>query len=217
MSRYAVSSGVELLENYIPKDFDALADSSKEWVQMTALCNGRSTLDLSARNSFVLKNRSFSIIFNDLEGDICGEVTFEDAAELKWSLLRYNPGGHFERHVDTRSDEVPGHRANILLFPPHQEFTGGELVVWTSSGEEQVLYAGPSTEWVLVILPLGVDHACKPVLSGARYVFKSRLGRKTGTFFKALSLSVPKEVCRLADDFHLKEDGLSDDEFGLFE
>ena len=93
----------------------------------------------------------------------------------KWDLVIYNKDNKFARHTDGKEDEC--HFGTLLLFPPsdYNKFTGGELVFFQSGKELATLFPHQFNSWTLVAFPINVEHECRPILSGTRYVFKSKL------------------------------------------
>ncbi len=92
-------------------------------------------------------------------------------------LLRYNVGGHFVAHTDSRLADT--HVGTLLLYPPAHimgGFTGGDLLIYDNRGAViNTICPSTFTEWTAVTMTPDVMHSCTPVLSGVRYVFKGPL------------------------------------------
>jgi hypothetical protein len=85
----------------------------------------------------------------------------------------YETGGFFAKHRDTRKTYRPGHFGTIVVFPPWEEFTGGELVV----GGEKIDVAAllkdcKPDEYVAVAFLASAEHEVLPVLSGRRWALQ---------------------------------------------
>lgn len=104
-------------------------------------------------------------------------------------LMRYRPGGHFVKHVDSQSG--PGHFATLLVFPPAEGFEGGELIIYDGP-TPIVIEPAKFTVWTQIAIRIGVEHEVRPVLSGIRYVIKAELYVQDE--FLELSCSTDKAV-----------------------
>lgn len=97
-------------------------------------------------------------------------------------LLKYETGGFFTKHTDGKLDK--NHFATLLAFPP-RSYEGGELVLYTSSGEI-VIDNSMMTNWLFVIFKLNIPHECKVITNGCRYAFKLPIKISTNCFFDVL-------------------------------
>lgn len=95
----------------------------------------------------------------------------------RWKALRYRAGGFFTAHTDSPSG--PEHIATLILIPPksYSDHEGGELVIHPTDSESASPTVVSAHSWLttLVVLPLGVPHEVRPVVSGTRFSLTSPL------------------------------------------
>jgi len=99
----------------------------------------------------------------------------KNSENRKWDLVIYTEEDKFVKHTDGKDNDQ--HHATLLLFPPSDinHFTGGELVFYQSGQQIAKIEPNHFPQWTLVAFPTNVEHECLPILSGVRYVFKSKL------------------------------------------
>lgn len=109
-----------------------------------------------------------------------------------WRLVKYEPGHYFARHVDGREDD--GDYATVLVFPPGQQFTGGDLVIYADPDSPYRFSAAGLKTWTLVAFAINVEHECEPITSGSRYVIKGKIRHQApAELLAALSEPAPLE------------------------
>jgi hypothetical protein len=88
-------------------------------------------------------------------------------------LIKYEEGDHFnEFHYDTRKNKEI---ATVLIYPPYNTFTGGDLVFKINDKLFALNTSSFSkTEFTIVIFT-DILHKCEPITSGTRYVFKTSI------------------------------------------
>jgi hypothetical protein len=121
-------------------------------------------MDESVRVSEISNTRfNFKMSIEEGLGDHEELTAFSEEFEF----LRYNVGGHFDVHIDRT--RYSGHTHTVCIYPP-QNIEGGELVLYRSPSETEVKMSPDS--WVVVVFPIEMPHAAKPVTNGKKYMFK---------------------------------------------
>lgn len=145
-------------------DFD-----SCEWKKSTCGINGDEVIDLSIRNSFI-STSEYSLTIHKFK-ELCELLGVENSEDKSngWSLLKYEVGSKFEKHVDSTGDYT------FLVLPSTaiNNNVGGELII---GNEEPIL----SDEHVkLIVFSKGIEHEVTEITTGVRYVFKHSFNSKT--------------------------------------
>lgn len=92
--------------------------------------------------------------------------------ELSFKLICYESGGFFTKHCDSKSS--PSHFATLLIFPPNNNYEGGDLILYIGNKPIKIK-TNNNSEWTYVIFKLSIAHECTTVKSGRRFVFKTEL------------------------------------------
>lgn len=110
---------------------------------------------------------------------------------LYLSLLKYEKGDFFNKHVDGKS--CHGHVGTILIYPPkcESDYEGGDLIL-----DNDIVITADEHEWKIVILNLNVSHEVSKITSGTRYVFKCDyiIDEKLCDFFSSESITKNIEI-----------------------
>ncbi len=88
-------------------------------------------------------------------------------------LIKYITGDFFKKHIDGKESE--SHIGTLLIYPPGQIFSGGELIIYNGDKTKTLFNSDHSQQYHIVGLPLGLYHECTPITSGTRYVFKAKI------------------------------------------
>lgn len=163
------------------------------WISSTVgnSTTGENTVDTHIRNSYKGKEPviitfnykdkskvSLNKIFPDFRFEYPYNFT-EEGDYIKWEAIRYPTGGFFAKHIDGQEDK--NHYGTAIILPPtHYDllkgelnktpvYTGGELIL-----EDSIITADKSL-WKIVLLTIDTPHELKPVLSGERIIFKTKL------------------------------------------
>lgn len=186
---------IEDTENLIKK-LDLMTD--KEFMPSTCGMFDKTIIDSSKRNSKHCTHKINAKIsnFDSLVKPMCkienleksfkktydfNETTifsFKNSKILldeQFEVIKYNIGGKFDMHVDSKQNMYHNH--TLLLFPP-QKIEGGELIVkygycdsMVNKQTEKIIKPHENL-WTIVLFPIGVFHASKPVLSGEKITLK---------------------------------------------
>jgi hypothetical protein len=86
-------------------------------------------------------------------------------------LIKYESGDHFnEFHFDTyKKEEI----ATVLIFPPYNIFTGGNLVFKLEDKIFSLDTSKFSDKDFTIVIFADILHKCEPIESGTRFVFKT--------------------------------------------
>ena len=86
-------------------------------------------------------------------------------------LIKYETGDHFnEFHFDTyKKEEI----ATVLIFPPYNTFTGGNLVFKMDDKIFTLETSKFSDKDFTIVIFSDILHKCEPIESGTRFVFKT--------------------------------------------
>ena len=199
-----------------------LSTNQKKLTKSTVGHMGKNIIDENARKSHVIENVKISINldhhFNkELEEQIKKIVpvyfrnqSFSSVLEMddsdedqsesrKWDLVIYDPKDKFVKHTDGKKDET--HYGTLLLFPPDviNDFVGGELVIYQSGKELHRIKPQTFDKWTLVAFPVNVEHECLPIISGTRYVFKSKL-HLSMTYIKLYGITEHSQPVKVSFD-----------------
>lgn len=164
------------------------------WVTSTVgnSTTGENSVDSNIRNSF--KGKDPVIISFDYSEDkpridlqkFFPDFKFkyrydfnEEGDYIRWEAIQYLSGGFFARHTDGQEDN--SHYGTAIILPPtHYNVLKGELTaepVYT--GGELILddteVTADESKWKIVLFTIDTPHELKPVLSGERIIFKSKL------------------------------------------
>jgi len=195
------------------------------WVNSTVgnSTTGENTVDSNIRNSFKSKE-PVVINFKYTENRISLDKFFpdfkfkyrfdfnEEGDYIRWEAVRYLSGGFFARHID--GQENSSHYGTAIILPPtHYNIIKGELTtepVYT--GGELVLdnteITADESEWKIVLFTIDTPHELKPVLSGERIIFKSKLKYTLDMKYlmdsKVYNQSAESDFKSLVDDFDTK-------------
>ena len=82
-----------------------------------------------------------------------------------YKLQHYQKGGFFKEHCDTL--HAKDHFATLIIFPPGQNFTGGELVLIDDNVKETFVANDPE-KTVMVAFYTDLKHRVNLVISGER-------------------------------------------------
>ena len=86
-------------------------------------------------------------------------------------LIKYETGDHFnEFHYDTYKK---GEIATVLIFPPNNTFTGGDLVFKLDDKIFSLDTSKFSDKYFTIVIFSDILHKCEPITSGTRFVFKT--------------------------------------------
>lgn len=143
-----------------------------EWEQSYATLNEKRVIDTSKRVSYIC-TKKFSIEFPLELKNFCKLCKIEIPENLELTLLKYEKGGFFAKHIDRKRGDR--HAYTLLLFPPCLKnsknwFRGGNLNVGTS-----VVNCSQIEHYTYLILNINIEHELETILEGTRYVFKSEL------------------------------------------
>jgi len=88
-------------------------------------------------------------------------------------LLKYEEGDFFAKHTD--GDSEFNHFGTLLILPPkaYSEYEGGELVLY--DGEEEIEIISEQDHWKIIGFDTEIPHELKPITSGTRYAFKTKI------------------------------------------
>jgi hypothetical protein len=162
------------------------------WINSTVgnSTTGENTVDSTIRNSFKSKETVFiSFTYGEYRIDLLKffpDFKFqhrydfnEEGDYICWEAIRYLSGGFFARHIDGQEDS--SHYGTAIILPPTNYnvikgevtteplYTGGELLL----GETEI--TADESQWKIVLFSIDTPHELKPVLSGERIIFKSKL------------------------------------------
>jgi hypothetical protein len=166
--------------------------SELQWIDSTVgnSKTGENIVDQTIRNSFKGKksmviefdyNENHRVLLDNFFPDFKFEFKFDFNNEgdyIDWEAIRYTSGGFFARHIDGKKDS--SHYGTAIIIPPinfnllkmeltsEPLYTGGELIV-----DDLEILADDS--WKLILISIDTPHELKPVLSGERIIFKSRM------------------------------------------
>ena len=89
-----------------------------------------------------------------------------------FDLLKYEEGDFFAKHTD--GDSELNHFGTLLILPPkaYSTYEGGELILY---GEEEIEIISDQDWWKIIGFDTEIPHELKPVTSGIRYAYKSKI------------------------------------------
>jgi uncharacterized protein YlbG (UPF0298 family) len=201
--------------------FDKL-DQTK-FVKSTVAKERKDIIDENIRSSTIMKNVDVKIHCNDSKFKDCIPISDNLECEISYKvdLIKYEEGDHFnEFHFDTR---IYNDIATLLIFPPYNTFTGGDLVFKIN---EEIFTLNTSsfskTEFTMVIFT-DILHKCEPITSGTRYVFKTSIYSSMPKIlsndfkftleklekYKCVPEIIEQEIQNLKNEFTTKKDELS--------
>jgi len=90
-----------------------------------------------------------------------------------FDLLKYEEGDFFAKHTDGNSEL--NHFGTLLILPPkaYSNYEGGELILY--DGEEEIEIISDQNYWKIIGFNTEIPHELKPVTSGTRYAYKSKI------------------------------------------
>ena len=110
----------------------------------------------------LLYTRLHSIMRKYIEGTYCS-IGYDDG----YTLLRYNKGGGYIRHIDTPT-EYHRHLSAILLL--NDDFKGGELTFFGDGDMDEYIPNFNKGDVIMFPSNFMYPHTVKPIISGKRYV-----------------------------------------------
>lgn len=163
----------ELVTNFASADLE-----DEAWVPAQCTVDGVRAIHPHVRNALTLGEPHRAAVHVCLHhppgSDHCGFADFLRKRNLEVrgaiDVLKYRPGGFHARHTDTHGSFT------CLVFPRGQQCTGGQLVLYTETGEVAFDPAGREHD-TIVVFSGGVPHEVLPVTGGTRVVFKFPLER----------------------------------------
>jgi len=90
-----------------------------------------------------------------------------------FDLLKYEEGDFFAKHTD--GDSELNHFGTLLILPPkeYSTYEGGELILY--DGEEEIKIISDQNYWIIIGFNTEIPHELKPITSGTRYAYKSKI------------------------------------------
>lgn len=168
--------------------------SKIDWIESSVgnSATGENLVNNQIRNSFKGNNKvEITFDYNERKNNIklnklFPEFQFKfkydfdiDGDYIKWEAIRYIVDGFFIKHIDGK--EGNNHYGTAIMLPPinynliteeltsEPVYTGGELVI------NDTVIVADKNEWKLIVFTIDTPHELKPVLTGERIIFKTKL------------------------------------------
>jgi len=99
------------------------------------------------------------------------ELEIDEECEKYFDLIKYDVGDFFAPHQDGK--KYNNHIGTILIYPPKNlyPYEGGELYL----PNENITLKAFEDDWTMIFLNINVLHEVKPITSGVKYIFKTKL------------------------------------------
>lgn len=81
-------------------------------------------------------------------------------------VLRYQPGGHYDEHIDRFAGHQTRKLTAITFLSPEDNYAGGDLLLRTTQG----IITAPKAQGTTIFFPSWVPHQVTPITDGERRV-----------------------------------------------
>lgn len=164
----------------VTKEYFETIDQTK-FVESCVAHGKEEILDKNIRSSKIIKQVSVRIVkkyqcyYHEINPKLIKPIShsLECKFPYKIDLIKYEEGDHFnEFHYDTYTN---GEVATVLVFPPNNIFTGGNLVFKLEDKIFSLDTSKFSNKDFTIVIFSDILHKCEPIISGTRFVFKTSI------------------------------------------